>query len=101
MYLHMIIEYLCERWVVVRDRVRDGCAHHHVSWPQHGRQRCLDCGRYRFVDLAPEVPKLGTRWFRDRVTRVVPGQRAVEVVDQHTQTYCGVFTITDEPEAGR
>lgn len=41
------------------------CAHRHVGWPQHNRQRCLDCGRTRRYELqrgvrgpwvAPERP---------------------------------------------
>ena len=27
------------------------CGHRHVGWPQHNRQRCLDCGGTRFYDL--------------------------------------------------
>ena len=41
------------------------CFHQHVSWPQHNRQRCLECGAWRSYHLqsgmqgewnAPERP---------------------------------------------
>ena len=32
-----------------------GCFHEHVSWPQHNRQRCLECGEWRSYDLQSGV----------------------------------------------
>jgi hypothetical protein len=47
----------------LRNLLRDGCAHDHVARPFCGRQRCLDCGRYRFHNFQ----QVGERWFLDRL----------------------------------
>lgn len=37
------------------NRFTCGCAHTHVGWPLHNRQRCLDCGGTRSYDLQRET----------------------------------------------
>jgi hypothetical protein len=37
-----------------------GCTHDHVTWPQHGRQSCIDCGSFRFY---PAIGAKPSRWY--------------------------------------
>lgn len=43
--------------------LRDGCAHDDVARPICGRQRCLDCGMFRFHNYH----RVGHHWLHDRL----------------------------------
>ena len=52
-------DYCTTNGIQLVNAVKDGCAHKHVGWPQHGVQCCLDCGWRRTAAMREEGWEFG------------------------------------------